>query len=208
MTPAELRHHLTEAAVVPILMATDPSAEAALALSDHLVEAGATTIEVLFRLPRAPEALAGIRKRHPRLILAAGTVLDAAGVATAQQAGADLLISPGLSPGLLRAVQEAGALLVPGVNTASEVQSARELGYLTQKFYPAFDFGEKRLKEFGSIYADVAFLVTGGLGSANLPAFAAHTNVAALGGTWMLGSPEAAAALADDLAAVRAARKG
>ena len=92
------------------------------------------------------------------------------------------------------------------MNTASEVQHARELGYLVQKFYPAWDHGHQRLPEFHAIYADVAFLVTGGLASASVEEFARHRNVAALGGTWMVRTLSDAAALAADVALFRTAR--
>lgn len=206
MNPDTLRHAVTEAGIVPILMAGNADPETAVALADGLVAAGARVIEVLFRSSAAPGVLADIRKRHPGLLLAAGTILDATGAARAVAAGADFMVSPGLSPALHAAAQGAGLPLVPGVNTASEVQHARELGYLVQKFYPAWDHGHLRLPEFAVIYPDVSFLVTGGIESDSVAAFARHRNVAAAGGTWMLGSAAAAAALTGDLERFRAAR--
>jgi 2-dehydro-3-deoxyphosphogluconate aldolase/(4S)-4-hydroxy-2-oxoglutarate aldolase len=202
MTIDELRHHMNTAAIVPILMADAGESAASV---DALVDGGATVIEVLFRHPDAPCVLAAIRRRHPGLLLAAGTILDAAGAARAVAAGADLMISPGFSPALHAAAQGVGIPLVPGVNTASEVQHARELGYLVQKFYPAWDHGHQRLPEFQAIYPDVSFLVTGALTSAQVPEFAGHPNVAVLGGTWMLHDTTA---LATDRARFRAVRAG
>jgi 2-dehydro-3-deoxyphosphogluconate aldolase/(4S)-4-hydroxy-2-oxoglutarate aldolase len=206
MTLTDLHHRVSEAAIVPILMAGDSDAAAAVAIADDLVAAGAAVIEVLFRNPHAPGVLADIKRRHPGLLLAAGTVLDAAGAAKAVAAGADLMISPGLSPALHAAAQGVSIPLVPGVNTASEVQHARELGYLVQKFYPAWDHGHQRLPEFNVIYSDVSFLVTGALGASSVTEYAHHPNIAALGGNWMVKSAAAAAAFADDVARFRAAR--
>jgi 2-dehydro-3-deoxyphosphogluconate aldolase / (4S)-4-hydroxy-2-oxoglutarate aldolase len=201
----ELHHRLTEAAIVPILMASDGDVDA-VAMADALVGVGARMIEVLFRRPDAPDALAAIRRRHPALLLAAGTILDADGASKAVAAGADVLISPGFSPALHAAARGAGLPLIPGVNTASEVQHARELGYLVQKFYPAWDHGHQRLPEFDAIFPDAAFLVTGGLVSASVEEFARHRNVAALGGTWMVKELADAAVLAADVARFRATR--
>jgi 2-dehydro-3-deoxyphosphogluconate aldolase/(4S)-4-hydroxy-2-oxoglutarate aldolase len=117
------------------------------------------------------------------------------------------MISPGFSPVLHAAAQAASIPLVPGVNTASEVQHARELGYLVQKFYPAWDHGHKRLAEFAVIYPEVSFLVTGSLTPQTVGEFASHRNVAALGGSWMVKSDEAAAAMAADIEVFRAARR-
>jgi 2-dehydro-3-deoxyphosphogluconate aldolase/(4S)-4-hydroxy-2-oxoglutarate aldolase len=207
MTPEDLRHMVSEAGIVPILMASSSDAAAAVDQADALVKAGASMIEVLFRNPNAPAALGEIRRRHPRLLLAAGTILDAEGAARAVAAGANLMVSPGFSPALHAAAQGAGIPLVPGVNTASEVQQARELGYLVQKFYPAWDHGHLRLPEFASIYPEVCFLVTGGLVSASVADYAHHSNVAALGGTWMVKSRADTVALATDINLWRNARR-
>lgn len=206
MTIDDLHHRVAEAAIVPILMAEDGDTEAAVAMADVLVDGGARMIEVLFRRAEAPAALAAIRKRHPAMLLAAGTILNAEDAAKAVAAGADLMVSPGFSPALHAAAQEAGIPLMPGVNTASEVQHARELGYRVQKFYPAWDQGHRRLPEFDVIYPDVSFMVTGALVSASVEEFARHGNVAALGGTWMLKTLSEAAGLAGDVARFRAAR--
>ena len=206
MNTEELARHVSEASIVPILMAGDANPATAVAVSDALVEAGATVIEVLFRSPDAPEALAEIKRRHPAILLAAGTILDARDAARAEAAKADFMISPGLSPALHAAAEAARIPLVPGVNTASEVQHARELGYLVQKFYPGWDYSHLRLPEFASIYPDVSFLVTGGLDSASVGDYARHRNVAAIGGTWMVKSAAEAATLADDLAVFRKTR--
>ena len=206
MNTDELRDQVVRAAIVPILMAGSSDREFAVDISDALVEAGATAIEVLFRNPNAPATLAEIKRRHPRVLLAAGTILDGDGARRAKESGADFMISPGFSPALRAAAQASDLPLVPGVNTASEVQHARELGYLVQKFYPAWDHGHLRLPEFDSIYPEVCFLVTGGLVSESVPDFARHRNVAALGGTWMVKSNEAAAGLAGDLERFRALR--
>ena len=97
----DLHHRINEAAIVPILMAGDADADA-VAIADALVDAGARMIEVLFRRPEAPAALAAIRGRHPALLLAAGTILDADGASKAVAAGADVLVSPGFSRRCMR----------------------------------------------------------------------------------------------------------
>lgn len=206
MKITDLRQRIADAAIVPILMAGDSDIKATISAADRLVEAGYGVIEVLFRNANAAAALAGIKRRHPDVLLAAGTILDSEGARLAEAAGADLMVSPGFSPHLHAAAQSAGIPLVPGVNTASEVQRAREQGYLLQKFYPAWDHGHQRLEEFSVIYPDVRFLVTGGLVSSSVAEFAHHTNIAALGGTWMVESDTTAAQLTFELAQFRAAR--
>lgn len=143
---------------------------------------------------------------RPAILLAAGTVLDSDDVARTEAANADFMVSPGFSPALQAAAQAVKIPLVPGVNTASEIQHAPELGYHVQKFYPAWDHGHERLAEAAATYPDVSFMVTGGLVSASVSGIARHPNAAALGGTWMVKSAIAAAGLANDLEKFRAAR--
>jgi shikimate dehydrogenase len=83
MTHKDIFHMVSEAGIVPILMAGSSDAAEAVLQADALVEAGASMIEVLFRNPNAPAALAEIRRRHPKLLLAAGTILGAEGAARA-----------------------------------------------------------------------------------------------------------------------------
>jgi len=206
VTDDDLHDRLAKAEIVPILTAGDADPGTAVAMADALADAGARLIEVLFRTAQAPSVLAEIRRRHPTLLLAAGTILNADGAAQAVAAGADVMISPGFSPALHAASAQAGLPLVPGVNTASEVQHARELGYRVQKFYPAWDHGHLRLTEFDVIYPDVSFLVTGSLVADSVEEFARHRNVAALGGSWMVASAADAAALPGDMARFRAAK--
>jgi hypothetical protein len=122
----ELHARVSEAGIVPTLMAADPDPEAATRIADVLAEAGATVIEILFRSPRAADALAIIKRRHPTMLVAAGTVLEAQDVARAEASGADFLISPGLSPVLHAAAQAsapAGALRQHRQRSAARARS-------------------------------------------------------------------------------------
>jgi len=53
--------------------------------------------------------------------------VTAPGVRIAAMQGAHLLVSPGLTPDLHEAAWKSGRVLVPGVQTASEVMAARRL---------------------------------------------------------------------------------
>ncbi|MFH8252282.1 2-dehydro-3-deoxyphosphogluconate aldolase, partial [Microbacterium sp. B2969] len=57
-------------------------------------------------------------------LVGAGTIVSAEQVAQAQAAGAAYLVSPGLDPVVVRAAQDAGIPILPGVATPTEVQLA------------------------------------------------------------------------------------
>ena len=80
--------------IVPVVVVRD-SARAA-GLADALVAADLPIAEVTLRTPAAPEAIAMMAKKSG-LLVGAGTVLNAAQVDLAVDAGARFLVSPGYS---------------------------------------------------------------------------------------------------------------
>lgn len=178
---------IVQAGIVPIVTVRD--LPAGIALIDRLVEAGADTVEIVLRTPEAPAALHATLERHPQCLVAAGTILDEAGVRTASDAGAHLLVSPGLTPDLHEASLRFGRTLVPGVQTASEVMAARRLGYRLMKYYPAEPSnGPVVLEDYANIFHDVAFMATGKIKPDMLATYGRLANVAAVGGSWMLNA--------------------
>lgn len=204
MDHGEVTSRIARAGIVPIVTVRD--LRAGVALIDQLVETGAAAIEVVLRTPEAPAALSIAVKRHPQCLVAAGTILDEAGVRTAVEAGAHFLVSPGLTPDLHEASIGAGRMLVPGVQTASEVMAARRLGYRLLKYYPAEPSnGVVVLEDYANIFHDVAFMATGKITSALLAGYGRLRNVAAVGGSWML-KPESIPRFADDRSLFLSAR--
>ncbi len=201
---------LAAARLLPIISA--PDADAAVALIDDFATAGITAVEILFRASAAPAALARARARHPQLLLAAGTILDMAAREAAIAAGADLLIAPGLTP-TLAALCRAGPPLIPGAQTPSEVMAAREAGFGVLKFYPAEpNDAPAILPDYANVFADIAFVPTGGITEAALPRYAKLRNVIAVGGSWLHAGlepgPGRATALAERVARGRALMNG
>ena len=181
----EMKARVAQAGIVPIVTVRD--LQDGIALIDRLAEAGASVIEVVLRTPQAPAALSAAVKRHPQCLIAAGTILDEAAVRTACEAGAHFLVSPGLTSDLHEASTGSGRMLVPGVQTASEVMAARRLGYRLMKYYPAEPSnGLVVLEDYANIFHDVAFMVTGKIRPDLLAAYGSLSNVAAVGGSWML----------------------
>lgn len=177
------------AGVVPII--TVRNVDASLALIAKLVDAGADVIEIVFRTPEASKVLSEARKRHDGCMFAAGTMLDDASVRRAVEAGAHCFVSPGLTAELHEAATASGLLLIPGVQTASEVMNARRWGYALMKYYPAEPSnGLVVLADYANIFDNVSFLATGKITRPKLALYGALRNVAAVGGSWMLEGAE------------------
>ena len=121
-------------------------------------------------------------------------------------AGAQFLVSPGLTGKLHAAVSGTGCPMIPGVLTASEVLAATELGYELMKYYPAQPSnGLAALADYANIFQGVGFVPTGKIDAGLVPQYGALRNVVAVGGSWMLGS-RAPTAIGEQIAAFRKAK--
>ncbi|MEM7452406.1 MAG: bifunctional 4-hydroxy-2-oxoglutarate aldolase/2-dehydro-3-deoxy-phosphogluconate aldolase [Pseudomonadota bacterium] len=194
MTASDLRSRLARAPVVPLIQADDPGV--AVSTAHALVAGGLTVLEVVLRTRAALECLRGVVDAAPEAIVGAGTVLSEAHASQSIDAGATFLVSPGLHASVVAAAQVAGVSVFPGVATATEAQTAWNLGLRTLKFFPAGQAGGvSMLKALGSVFRDVTFMPTGGVSAKNLAEYLALDSVIACGGSWL--TPKAAIASGD-----------
>src|SRR5580704_1122986 len=151
-----------------------------------LFEGGLPVIEVTLRTAAAAAAIAAIARELPHVIVGAGTLLRAADVATAVQAGARFLVSPGMTPELAATALAAELPYLPGVATPSEVMMARALGLCFLKLFPAEAVGGfALLQALAPVFPGVAFCPTGGIDERSAAEYLALPNVPMVGGSWM-----------------------
>lgn len=174
---------LFEHRLVPVVVVDD--AGTATGLAEALMAGGLPVAEVTFRTPAARDAIKAMAA-HGGVLVGAGTVRTPAQVDQAVEAGAQYIVSPGLSVAVVRRCQELGVPVLPGAVTATEVQAASELGLDTVKFFPAeTSGGVAAIKALAAPFGDVRFVPTGGVGPKNLADYLAVASVAAVGGSWM-----------------------
>jgi len=168
----------------------------AVPLARALFEGGLSVIEVTLRTAAAAAAIAAITRELPQIVVGAGTLLRAADVATAVQAGVRFLVSPGMTSELAATALAAELPYLPGVATPSEVMAARALGICVMKLFPAEALGGVGwLKALASVFPGVVFCPTGGIDEASAADYLALPNVPMVGGSWM--APKAAIAAGD-----------
>lgn len=172
---------LNRAVVIPVL--TIERVEDAVPLARALVEGGLEVLEVTLRTPVALDCIRAISAEVPDAVVGSGTALTPKDVDASARAGARFVVSPGLTPELLRAD---AAPLLPGVATASELMTGLAAGLEAFKFFPAVQAGGvAMLKAWAGPFADVRFCPTGGVDPSNAPAFLSLANVACVGGGWV-----------------------
>src|SRR5690606_13781078 len=122
------------APVIPVLVVED--AGEAQPLAEALVAGGLTVLEVTLRTPAALDAIRQM-KQVPGAIVGAGTVTNERQLDEALEAGAEFIVSPGLTKRLAKAAIRADVPFLPGVVTAGEIMRGMDLGLEHFKFFPA-----------------------------------------------------------------------
>lgn len=170
--------------LVPVVVLDDAADADPLAAA--LTAGGLPIAEVTLR---TEAALSGLRRMAARgdLLVGAGTVLSPVQVDRAVEAGAAFVVSPGLSPAVVRRCAELGVPAFPGAVTATEIQAALELGITTVKFFPAeTSGGVAAITALAAPFPDVRFIPTGGIDLNNLADYLRQPAVLAVGGSWMV----------------------
>jgi 2-dehydro-3-deoxyphosphogluconate aldolase / (4S)-4-hydroxy-2-oxoglutarate aldolase len=158
----------------------------AVPLARALFDGGLHVLEVTFRTEAAIAAIASIAAELPQVAVGAGTLLRAADVAAAVQAGAKFLVSPGTTPELAGAALATELPYLPGVATPSEIMAARALGICVMKLFPAEALGGiALLRALAPVFPGIAFCPTGGVDERTAGHYLALPNVPMVGGSWM-----------------------
>ena len=172
------------APVIPVLVIDD--AHHARELAEALVAGGLRVLEVTLRTPVAIDA---IRRMNlvPGAIVGAGTVVNQAQLDEARAAGAEFIVSPGLTRDLAHAVAASGLPYLPGVATAGEIMRGLDLGLTHFKFFPAEAAGGiKALKALAAPFGQCRFCPTGGITAETAPDWLALEPVLCVGGSWIV----------------------
>ncbi len=170
--------------LVPVVAIRD--ADAATGLAEALIAGGLPIIEITLRTEAAPAALARAAAVGG-LLVAAGTVTTPDQVKLAVDVGAKVIISPGLNTRVVEYCLAHDIPVVPGVCTPTEIETARNYGLRTLKFFPAEAYGGvKTIKALGDVYKDFRFVPTGGVNPQNLGDYLRLPLVIACGGSWMV----------------------
>ncbi|MDR1953432.1 MAG: bifunctional 4-hydroxy-2-oxoglutarate aldolase/2-dehydro-3-deoxy-phosphogluconate aldolase [Clostridiales Family XIII bacterium] len=174
-----------ELGIVPVIALAD--AQSALPLADALVAGGLPCAEVTFRTAAGEEAIRLIAKKHPNILVGAGTVLTTEQAKRAIDAGARFVVSPGFNPNVVDFCVEQRIPVIPGCITPTEMEQAIERGLEVVKFFPAEQAGGLSfIKAVSAPYPMLSFVPTGGVGTDNVADYLSFGKVLACGGSWMV----------------------
>lgn len=156
-----------EIGIIPVVRAANVD-EARRAV-DAIHAGGIPIIEITMTVPNAPAMIQELVRHYGTDVLTgAGTVAAAKQAEICLDAGAQFLVSPGLSVAVLQAAARRGILAIPGALTPTEVMAALEAGAKLIKIFPcASAGGPKHIKALKAPFPETRLIPTGGVNLTN-----------------------------------------
>ena len=129
---------LTEIEVrkISAIIRTDDKKLAADAMN-AAVEGGFRIVEFTLTTPGAFQLITEFRKKDDDLLVGAGTVMSVGQANDAVNAGAQFIVSPVCNPEIISYAVEIDVVSIPGTYTATEMDTAHQLGADMVKLFPA-----------------------------------------------------------------------
>lgn len=173
MTIDDVIRRIGEVGIVPVVRAAtvDEAARAVEAIS----AGGIPVVEITMTVPNAIAVIREVTQQYAgKVLVGAGTVTNAEQADLCIRAGAQFLVSPGLSPSVLSVALACAKLAIPGALTPTELMSAQEKGARLVKIFPCGSVGgPKYVKSLRAPFPNASLIPTGGVNAANAAEFIA-----------------------------------
>lgn len=158
-----------------------------LPIAKSLLDGGIDTMEITFRSDHAIYAMKEISKAYPEILVGAGTVSSVAQAKEAVEAGCKFIVTPGFNTQVVEWCIENNVVIIPGIGTPTEIETALAYGITSMKLFPAATMGgDKFIKDISGPYPQVKIMPTGGISVSNMHDYLKLKSVIAIGGSFML----------------------
>ena len=163
MSRAATLRRIGDIGIIPVVRAT--SAAEAIAIGDAIVAGGIDALEITMTVPGAVEVMKEAVKRYgERLLIGAGTVLDADQARACISAGARFVVAPIVDEGTVAECRAADIVVVPGALTPTEVVRAWRAGADLVKVFPCSAVGGAAyIKALRAPLPQIPLVPTGGV---------------------------------------------
>ena len=163
MSRATTLTRISDIGIIPVVRAT--SAAEAIAIGDAIVAGGIDALEITMTVPGAVEVMKEAVKRYgERLLIGAGTVLDADQARACISAGATFIVAPIVAERTIAECQAADVAVVPGALTPTEVVRAWRAGADLVKVFPCSAVGgASYIKALRAPLPQIPLVPTGGV---------------------------------------------
>jgi 2-dehydro-3-deoxyphosphogluconate aldolase / (4S)-4-hydroxy-2-oxoglutarate aldolase len=162
-----------------------PPQEKIESIAEALVNGGVGALEITVDTIGAFEMIHQLKQRYEgKVLVGAGTVLDAETAKRAIEAGADFIFSPIFDLETIQMTNRYGKISIPGVLTPTEIVKAYEAGADILKVFPADALGKDYIKNLQGPLGHIPMMPTGGVSIDNVEYFIKSGAVAVgVGGT-------------------------
>lgn len=159
--------HLVGCGIIPVIRAK--SSEEALKVVEAVRQGGIDIIEITMTVPNATGVIQTIAKESgQRVLLGAGTVLDAETARSCILAGAEFIVGPCVNEQLIKMCKRYSKIVIPGAMTPTEIVKAWEEGADLVKIFPAQQLGgPEYIKAIKAPLPQVLLNPTGGVDLGN-----------------------------------------
>ena len=163
MQNVETVRRIKELGIVPIVRT--PDAESAVRSVEAIAEGGIPCAEITMTVHGAIRALEAVAKRFgDKVLLGAGTVLDAETARACMLAGAEFFVTPSLNLKTIEMAKRYSKAIFPGALTPTEIMTAWQAGADGIKVFPCGAMGgAKYIKALRGPFPQVEFVPTGGV---------------------------------------------
>ena len=167
MDSYEVVRRIQDIGIIPVVRASTP--EEACCAVDAICEGCIPILEITMTVPNATAVIREVIRRFGDSVLCgAGTVVSAKQAEECLDAGAEFLVSPGLSVPVLEVARKRGKLAIPGALTPTEIIAASEHGVNLIKIFPCSSAGgPKHISSLRAPFPQFNFIPTGGVNLSN-----------------------------------------
>lgn len=139
-------------------------------IAQGCLDGGIDCLEISYTLPNAGEVIRAVKEKFgDKLVVGAGTVLDAETARAAILSGAQFVIAPNLSEEVARICNRYQIPYAPGCTSITEALKGLEYGAAFVKAFPVSDFyGPKLVSVFKTPTPFMPILASGGINFDNL----------------------------------------
>lgn len=148
------------------------SGEQLVDVAETLAAGGIEAVEITFTVPQAHRVIEKVAaKLGARILLGAGTVLDAETARIALLSGAEFVVSPTLDLRVIEVCRRYGKPVMPGAFSPTEIMAAWQAGADVVKVFPCDVLGPAYLKALAGPLPQIRLMPTGGVNLETIGAF-------------------------------------
>jgi 2-dehydro-3-deoxyphosphogluconate aldolase/(4S)-4-hydroxy-2-oxoglutarate aldolase len=132
--------------------------------AEAVMHGGIPIVEITMTVPGAVELISHLVRSNPRVIVGAGTVIDADTARQCVDAGASFLTAPSFDPTIVAFAVTQEIAILPGAMTPTETVAAWKAGADFVKVFPCAEIGgDKFIKALNTSLPQIPLIAAGGI---------------------------------------------